>query len=91
MGIKIFIARFNKKRRKCLRCKRQIETPLKDDTVYTCEGCGQQHFVDILPDYIALTVVERPDVRRRPLGRLTPEQRAARKRLFERVEAKRHR
>lgn len=89
-AIKAMIGRFNKKRRKCLRCNKQIETPLKDDAVYTCERCGQQHFVDVYPDYIALTAVERPEVRRRPAGKLTPEQRKARKQLIEKVEAKRH-
>lgn len=88
MAIKIIIGRANKKYRKCLRCKKQIEEALKDNVIYTCEHCGQQHFVDIYGGNIALTVVEHPYARRRPCGLLTPEQQEARRRLIEKVEAR---
>lgn len=93
MAIKVIIGKVNKKNRKCLRCNKQIERVLRDNTVYTCEHCGQQHLVDVYANCIALTVAERPDVRKRRKGHLTPEQEQARERrlmLIEKVETRRN-
>ena len=87
-AIKVIIGKANKKYRRCLRCNQQIEAPLRDNSIYTCERCGQQHLVDVYRHCIHLTVAERPEVRRRPAGKLTPEQLRARQRLIDKVEAK---
>ena len=89
MVIKRIIGQRTKKYRSCLRCGQPIEKVLQDDTVHTCEHCGQQHFVDVYVDRTILTVVERPEVRRRPATQITPDQRKARKELIERAEKRR--
>jgi ribosomal protein L37AE/L43A len=86
MAVKRVFGRTAKKQRKCLTCETAIEKRLRDDTVYICEHCGQRHFVDVYKDSIHLTVFEKPELRRRPEGRLTKEQRQARRRLIEKVE-----
>lgn len=82
MAIKRIIGKQNVKYKTCLRCGRRIEAVLKDDEVYTCEHCGQQHFVDVYKNRIVLTVAEYADLRRRP-----PEK--ARAALIAKVEKKR--
>lgn len=90
MAIKRIIGRRTQRYKKCLRCNRPIDKTLRDDIIYTCGGCGQHHFVDVYPKSIHLTVVEHPEERRRPVAYLTHEQRAARQRLLEKVEAKKN-
>lgn len=65
MAIKRMFSPINAKHKACLNCDQQIESRLKDNTVYTCPGCGQAHFVDVYERSVALTVAERPDIRRR--------------------------
>lgn len=89
MAIKRIIGKRNSKNRKCLCCDKQIETTLKDNKIYTCEHCGQRHYIDVYPNSIVLTVVERPDIRRRSGEEITPEQKIARQELIERAEANR--
>lgn len=88
MAVKRIIGRHTKKYRTCLRCARPIDRLLKDDEVYTCESCGQQHLVDVYPERIVLTVAERPEIRRRPVTKLTHEQRQARRRLIAKAKAR---
>lgn len=90
MAIKRIIGRHNKKYKRCLKCERPINKVLRDDEVYTCEHCDQQHLIDVYQDIIVLTVAERPDIRRRPEEALTPQRRARReliKKAEERKEA----
>lgn len=92
MAIKRIIRRSDRKHRKCLWCGRSLERVLMDDEIYTCEHCGQQHFVDIYKNTIEITVVERPDVRHRPAGcteSITESQRQARVALIEKAEKRR--
>ena len=86
MAIKRIIGRYNKKYKSCLRCGQAIEQKLYDDSVYTCDRCGQQHFVDVYPEKIVLTAMEYPDIRRRPANKITKEQERARKLLNEKAE-----
>ncbi len=88
MAVKRIIGRHTKKYRTCLRCARPIDRLLKDDEVYTCESCGQQHLVDVYPERIVLTVAERPEIRRRPVTKLTHEQRQAIRRLIAKADAR---
>lgn len=88
MAIKRIISRQSKKYRKCLNCGQHIDRILRDDEVYTCEYCGQQHLVDVYADRIAITVAERPEIRRRPAAKVTPQQQRARKVLVARAEAR---
>ena len=88
MAIKRIIGRYNKKYKSCLRCGKYIDKTLRDDIVYTCEHCGQQHFVDVYPNAIALTVMERPEIRRRHLDYATVEQKKAMQALIDKVEAR---
>lgn len=56
---------FNQKSaRKCLKCGAELKD-LYDNTVNTCACCGQQHYVDIWSNTLTLTVVEKPQYRRR--------------------------
>lgn len=75
MAVKRITGRHTKKYRTCLRCGQPIDRILKDDEVYTCGSCGQQHYVDIFPDNIVLTAAEYAEFRRRPVTMLTHEQR----------------
>lgn len=86
MAIKRIMGKGYKKYKKCLRCNVPIEAVLRDCTVYTCPGCGQGHYVDIYRTSMAITILERPDVRKRHKGAVTPEQEIARAQLIERVE-----
>jgi len=70
MAIKRIIGRRDKKFRSCLNCGQHIDKVLRDDEVYTCERCGQQHLIDVYADHITMTVAERPGLRR--LGRKIP-------------------
>lgn len=88
MAVKQIIPRYTKKYRKCLNCCQAIEKPLKDDEIYTCIKCGQQHLVDVYKDCIALTAVEYAEFRRRPVTMLTHEQRQARRRLLAKAKAR---
>lgn len=88
MAIKRIMGKGYRKYRKCLRCNAPIEAALWDDTVYTCPKCGQQHYVDVYKKSIVLTVAERPDVRKRHKGAITPEQEAARLRLIRKAEGR---
>ena len=38
----------------------------------SCLNCGQQHLIDVYADRIAITVAERPEIRRRPVAKVTP-------------------
>lgn len=89
MAIKRIIGKQNNKYKSCLRCGQATEQKLWDDTVYTCQRCGQRHFVDVYRDRIVLTVVEYPDIRRRPANKVTPKQERARAALIVKVEEKR--
>lgn len=68
MAIKRMFSPSERKHKACLKCGQQIEQRLKDNTVYTCPRCGQAHFVDVYEKNVALTVAERPDIRRRNSG-----------------------
>lgn len=89
MAIKRIVGKRNSKYRKCLGCDKQIDATLKDNKIYTCEHCGQRHYIDVYQNCIVFTVVERPDIRRRPGEEITPEQKMARQELIERAEANR--
>ena len=86
MAIKRIIGRKNEKYKTCLRCNKKINKTLRDDTIYVCENCGQQHFVDVYPDTIALTVTEQPEIRRRNLYKIISEQEKARQALVGKVD-----
>lgn len=65
MAVKKTFSKNDIKAKTCLSCGRSIDEHLRDDTIYTCEYCGQGHFVDITKDRITLTVTERPEHRHR--------------------------
>lgn len=88
MAVKRIVGRRTKKYKTCLRCGQHIDRALKDDEVYTCGSCGQQHYVDIFPDNIVLTAAEYAEFRRRPVTMLTHEQRQARRRLIAKAKAR---
>lgn len=88
MAVKRIIGRHTKKYRTRLRCGQPIDRVLKDDEVYTCGSCGQQHYVDVFPDSIVLTAAEYAEFRRRPVTMLTHEQRQARRRLIAKAKAR---
>lgn len=85
MAIKRIIARYSKKHRKCLKCGQHIDGVLRDNEVYTCERCGQQHLIDVYKHYIAMTIAERPEVRHRTEIIETPQSKA-RQALIKKVE-----
>lgn len=89
MAIKRIIGRKNEKYRTCLRCNKKIDRTLRDDTIYVCDQCGQQHFVDVYPDKIALTLGQYPEIRRRHLYQITTAQEKARQALIDKAEARR--
>lgn len=88
MAVKRITGRHTKKYRTCLRCGQPIDRALKDDEVYTCGSCGQQHYVDIFSDSIVLTAAEYAEFRRRTVTMLTHEQRQARRRLIAKAKAR---
>lgn len=56
----------NKSQCACLKCGSQIlPDNLKDNTVYKCVQCGQEMTVDRYDSHAVLTVVEKPELRRR--------------------------
>ncbi|MCM1088946.1 MAG: hypothetical protein NC419_12380 [Muribaculaceae bacterium] len=66
MAIKRSFSVKNHKLSKCLNCGAKIPPDkLKDDSVYACARCGQGMTVDRYESHIVLTVVEKPDLRRR--------------------------
>lgn len=89
MAIKRIIGKINEKYKSCLRCGQHIEKTLEDDEVYTCERCGQRHFIDVYEKNIAITVAERPEVRHRKIGARMEQQHKAREALIARVERRR--
>lgn len=64
MGLKVTGSIYSKRARKCLKCGSELKK-LKDDVINTCQECGQQHYVDITGNSLALTVYERPELRHR--------------------------
>jgi len=65
MAVKRIGNKRNIKARKCLNCGKAL-TGLKDNVINTCKTCGQQHLVDVyINNTLALTVAERPEMRRR--------------------------
>ena len=88
MAIKRIIGRFERKYRSCLRCGQPVDRVLRDNEVFACERCGQQHFVDVYADHIVLTVAERPDIRRRLINETAPREQRIRQTLIAKVEAK---
>lgn len=88
MTIKRMIGKGSIKHKTCLCCGQQITDKLEDNTIYLCENCGQEHYVDIYEKCIALTVKERPDLRRRHRGNETEiQQQRARAALIRKMEA----
>lgn len=71
MAIKRIIGKGYTKYKTCLNCDRPIEQPLKDDKVYICPKCGQEHFVDVYEKSVVLTRKEYPHLRRRHSGNET--------------------
>ncbi len=71
MAIKRILGRNSDKHKTCLGCGRPIEMRLKDDYIYLCRHCGQEHFVDIYENNIALTKAEYPHLRKRHSGNET--------------------
>lgn len=66
MAIKRIFNVRNNNRRTCLKCGMMLPLEqMKDDTVCACASCGQEMFVDRYAGRIALTICERPEVRRR--------------------------
>lgn len=66
MAIKRSYSIESKRGNRCLRCGEQLlPYAMKDNTVCTCHKCGQKMTVDRHGQTVILTVVERPDIRRR--------------------------
>ncbi len=66
MAIKRIFEKHNTKARTCLKCGAPIgDHILKDNKPYTCQSCGQVHFVDIYGHRVALTKKEAEEFRRR--------------------------
>lgn len=72
MGLKVTGSIYSKRARKCLKCGSELKE-LKDDVINTCQECGQQHYVDITGNSLALTVYERPELRHRAEKESIPE------------------
>ena len=88
MAIKRIIGKGSTRHKTCLDCGKQIEDRLKDDTIYFCENCGQEHYVDVYEKCIALTKKEYPELRKRHKGNDTEEQQQrAREALIRKTEA----
>lgn len=71
MAIKRILGRNSEKFKTCLNCGKPIEMRLKDDYEYRCRHCGQEHYVDIYENSIALTKAEYPHLRKRHSGNET--------------------
>ena len=66
MAVKRSCSLKNKSHCVCLKCGAQIlPDDLKDNTVYKCVRCGQEMTVDRYDSRAVLTVIEKPDLRRR--------------------------
>lgn len=66
MAVKRSFSVKNKSQCICLKCGAQIlPDDLKDNTVYKCARCGQEMTVDRYESRAVLTVIEKPDLRRR--------------------------
>lgn len=66
MAVKRSFSVKNKSQCVCLKCGAQIlPDDLKDNTVYKCVRCGQEMTVDRYESRAVLTVIEKPDLRRR--------------------------
>ena len=66
MAVKRSCSLKNKSHCVCLKCGAQIlPDDLKDNTVYKCVRCGQEMTVDRYDSRAVLTVIEKPDWRRR--------------------------
>ena len=73
MALKKIFNKHDDKARRCLNCNAVIGPHiLKDDKPYTCDKCGQVHFVDIYGARVVLTREEWAEIRRRHKG--TPEE-----------------
>lgn len=56
----------NKKGSRCLKCGEQLlPYAMRDNTVCTCNKCGQKMTVDRYGQTVILTVAERPEIRHR--------------------------
>lgn len=87
MAIKVIIGKGSIKHKTCLDCGQQIEDRLEDDTIYYCENCGQEHYVDVYEKCIAITKKEYPEFRRRHRGNDTEaQQQRAREALIRKTE-----
>ena len=88
MAIKRIIVKGCEKHKTCLNCGQKIPDKLEDNTIYFCENCGQEHYVDVYEKCIALTVKGQPDLRRRHRGNETEvQQQRAREALIRKTEA----
>lgn len=74
MALRRISAIDNKKSHKCLHCGAYLGDELEDNTIVTCDKCGQKHFVDLREETISLTVFEMPDLRKRRKKSLAEEQ-----------------
>ena len=71
MAIKKIIGKGTGRHKTCLHCEQPIEQRLKDDTIYFCPKCGQEHFVDVYESNVVLTKKEYPHLRKRHGGNET--------------------
>lgn len=66
MAVKRSFSVKNKSQCVCLKCRAHIlQSDLKDNTVYKCTKCGQEMTVDRYESHTVLTVIEKPELRRR--------------------------
>lgn len=66
MAVKRSFSTTNPKHCICLKCgERILPENLHDNSVYTCDKCGQKMTVDRYESRAVLTVIERQDLRRR--------------------------
>lgn len=63
--IKRLMFKNDRKALHCLKCNAEITALLIDNMIFTCDKCGQTHYIDMYEKSISLTVTERPDIRRR--------------------------
>ena len=87
MAVKRSFSLNNKSHCVCLKCGAQIlPDDLKDNTVYKCVRCGQEMTVDRYDSRAVLTVIEKPDLRRRipqEIMNAAPQQKAEIMRLLQ--------
>ena len=87
MAVKRSFSLNNKSHCICLKCGAQIlPDDLKDDTVYKCVRCGQEMTVDRYDSRAVLTVIEKPELRRRippEIMNAAPQQKAEIARLLQ--------